>query len=378
MASHDALSTVLEVDTAPDPDSTGPHRRPIDRRSLITGAFATGAAASLLGSRAVRAEPEDLVVDGPATLRAWARRGGQIRVTDPPEPPQRWRPGDFITHVDVDRRMMALTFDDGPSPYNTPPILATLARHGVKATFYLIGVNVRAYPHLARRIVSEGHELGNHSVYHSPYSAAPLASQIGPNQNIIRDATGVTPVTHRAPGLTRGDAILNACARHGLYEVHTHMQTSDWQMPRRSAGFLINEFRRHHRNGAFPIYHDGDARRPTTDAVDGIIRAGLGFGYQFVTATELVNAGAPQPGRPGYRIGDPPPMALGASHHSSDAPGAIVTSEATDSVEAYVDCCGYDARQQLVDVLADRTSLSRADRSRIVEVLADIDDLRRA
>lgn len=376
MESHDALSRVRSVDEASD--SPDPTRRPIDRRSLITGAFAVGATASLLGPRTVRATPEDLVVDGPGTLRAWARRGDQIRVTDPPEPPERWRPGDFITHVDVDRRMMALTFDDGPSPYNTPPILATLARHGIKATFYLIGVNVRAYPHLARRIVSEGHELGNHSVYHSPYSAAPLASQIGPNQNIIRDATGVTPVTHRAPGLTRGNAILSACARHGLYEVHTHMQTSDWLSPRRSAAFLINEFRRHHRNGAFPIYHDGDSRRPTTDAVDGIIRAGRSFGYQFVTATELVNAGTPQPGRPSYRLGDPPPMALGTSHDDHAGLRAITTTGSNDDVEVYVDCCGYDARQQLINVLADSTRLSRADRSRIVEVLADIDDLRRA
>ncbi len=378
MADVDRVIKVTTVASARDPHDDAPARREIDRRALIASATAAGAAASLIGSGIVRAEPDDLVIDRPATFSGSVRRGARVRVTDPPDPPQRWRPGDFITHVDVDRRLMALTFDDGPSPHNTPAILATLARFEIRATFYLIGVNVRAYPDLARRIVSEGHELGNHSVYHTPYSAAPLASQIGPNQNIIRDATGVTPVTHRAPGLTRGDAILNACARHGLYEAHTHMHTTDWISPRRSAVFLINEFRRNHRNGALPIYHDGDARRPTTDAVDGIIRAGLGLGYQFVTATQLVNSGVPQPGRRSYRDGDSAPRPLDGPPTDGIGRHETAISTSTGIVEPYVDCCGYDARQQLIDVLENQTRLTRADRSRIVEVLADIDDQRRA
>lgn len=376
MARHLWLIKIEHVPDTPDPDSSAIGRC-VPRRGLITGALASGAAASLFASQRALAEPEDLAIDGPASLRAWARRLGQVRVTAPPEPPERWRPGDFITHVDVERRMMALTFDDGPSPHNTPSILATLASHGIKATFYLIGVNVRAYPDLARRIANEGHELGNHSVYHTPYSPAPLASQIGPNQNIIRDATGVTPITHRAPGLTRGSAILNACAQHGLYEVHTHMPSSDWLSPRRSASFLINEFRRSHRNGAFPLFHDGDARRPTTDAVDGIIRAGLGFGYQFVTATELVNSGTPRPGRPSYRSAGASSTALATDPTAeTGVEGVAVTTSAGD--EVYVDRCGYDARRQLIHVLENRNGLTRADRSRIVEVLADIDDMRRA
>ena len=313
---------------------------------------------------------DGLGLDEPARISARARRGGSVRVTDPPVPTERWSPGDFISHVDVDRQLMALTFDDGPSPANTPSILATLASHGIKATFYLIGVNVRAYPALARRIAEEGHEIGNHSVYHTPYRAAPLAGQIGPNQDIIRDATGITPVTHRAPGLTRGDIILSTCARYGLYETHTHMDTTDWRSPRRSAAFLIQEFRRNHRNGALPIYHDGGPRRPTTDAVAGLIAAGRQLGYTFTTATELVNAGTPIPGRGSYRAAQ--------TRAPTQRSGPVAGSESDDAFERHVDRCGYDARRELVSVLERRTKLSRADRSRIVEVLADIDDQRRA
>jgi peptidoglycan-N-acetylglucosamine deacetylase len=254
---------------------------------------------------------------------------------------------------------MALTFDDGPSPYNTPSVLWTLAQYGIKATFFLVGVNVQSFPALARRIVDEGHEVGNHSVYHSPYQSAPLASQIGPNQSIIRNTTGVTPVVHRAPGLTRGSAILNACATHGLYEAHTHMSTFDYLSPRRSAAQLVDEFVRYHRNGALPIYHDGGNRRPTPDAVPGIIAYGLSIGYTFVTATELVNSGRPQPSSGAYLT-------------------AAALGEESVAELGYVDMCGYDAAGELAGMLArDDLKLTTVDRSRIVGALADIDAVSR-
>lgn len=254
---------------------------------------------------------------------------------------------------------MALTFDDGPSPYNTPSVLATLAQYGIKATFFLVGVNVQSFPALARRIVDEGHELGNHSVYHSPYQSVALAGQIGLNQSIIRNATGVTPVVHRAPGLTRGGAILSACANHGLYEAHTHMSTFDYLSPRRSASQLVNEFVHYHRNGALPIYHDGGNRRPTPDALPGIIAYGRSVGYTFVTATELVSSGHQQPSSGAYLTA----AALG------DDPTAELD---------YVDVCGYDAATELEGMLQrDDLRLTAADRSRIVDALADIDDVSR-
>ena len=254
---------------------------------------------------------------------------------------------------------MALTFDDGPSPYNTPSVLRTLAGYGIKATFFLVGVNVQSFPAIARQLVEEGHELGNHSVYHSPYQASPLASQIGTNQSIIRNATGVTPVVHRAPGLTKGSAILNTCARFGLYEAHTHMSTFDYLSPRRSASQLINEFVRYHRNGALPIYHDGGNSRPTPAALPGIISYGLSVGYTFVTATELVNSGRPQPASGAY---------LTAAGLGTDPP----------TEPSYVDVCGYDAAGELAGMLErDDLPLTAVDRSRIVGALADIDAVSR-
>lgn len=254
---------------------------------------------------------------------------------------------------------MALTFDDGPSPYNTPSVLATLAQYGIKATFFLIGVNVQSFPELARRIVEEGHELGNHSVYHTPYRSTALADQIGPNQAIIANATGVTPIVSRAPGLTKGSAILNACAQYGLYEAHTHMSTFDSLDPRHSASQLVDEFRRYHRNGALALYHDGGNRRPTPAALPSIIAYGLSVGYTFVTATELVNSGRAQPASGTY---------LSAASLTNDSP------ESPLAEPAYVDICGYDAAGELSAMLErGDLPLRSLDRSRIVGALADLD-----
>lgn len=333
----------------------------LTRRGLIVGASAIATARLLAGSEStVSAEDPDLLINERATGPfARAVRGQQTQLAPPPPPPPTWRPGQFITHVDVVGRRMALTFDDGPSPYNTPSVLSTLAQYGIKATFFLVGVNVQSFPALARRIVDEGHELGNHSVYHTPYTSSALASQIGPNQSIINNATGVTPIVSRAPGLTKGNAILGACAQHGLYEAHTHMSTFDWLSPRRSASQLINEFVRYHRNGALPIYHDGGNRRPTPDALPGIISYGLSVGYTFVTATELVTSGTAQPASGYY----------------------LEAGQLTDGSVAeldYVDVCGYDAAGELAGMLErDDLRLSAADRSRIVGALADIDDASR-
>jgi peptidoglycan-N-acetylglucosamine deacetylase len=355
-----------DIDDIGDIDGIrSPHRFAgrVTRRSLLLGTSAVATARLLTGSTSLATSDDTTMeLDGPASLpAALARRGRQFQIMPPPLPP--WRPGQFVTHVDVVGRRMALTFDDGPSPYNTPSVLATLAQFGVKATFFLVGVNVQSFPALARRIVDEGHEIGNHSVYHSPYRSVPLASQIGPNQSIIRSATGVTPVVHRAPGLTLGGAILSACADSGLYEAHTHMSTFDYLSPRRSASRLIDEFIRYHRNGALPIYHDGGGRRPTPAAIPGIISYGLSVGYTFVTATELMSSGRPQPFSGSY----PTAATLG------DYLGDYSLMES-----GYVDVCGYDAAGELQGMLErDDLRLTSADRSRIVGALADIHDLSR-
>jgi len=78
----------------------------------------------------------------------------------------RWIYPKAVWRMDKHERAVYLTFDDGPIPQATPFILDTLRSFGVKATFFMVGDNVSKYPHLYRQIVSEGHQVGNHSYNH--------------------------------------------------------------------------------------------------------------------------------------------------------------------------------------------------------------------
>ncbi len=68
--------------------------------------------------------------------------------------------------IDTKEKLLYLTFDDGPHPVATPYVLETLAAYNAKATFFCIGKNVAAYPDLYKRIISEGHAVGNHTNHH--------------------------------------------------------------------------------------------------------------------------------------------------------------------------------------------------------------------
>jgi peptidoglycan/xylan/chitin deacetylase (PgdA/CDA1 family) len=75
-----------------------------------------------------------------------------------------------ITGVHTDKKVAALSFDDGPHPVYTPELLRVLKVHKAKGTFFIIGKNAQKYPHLLRTIASEGHAVGNHSFDHASFT----------------------------------------------------------------------------------------------------------------------------------------------------------------------------------------------------------------
>ena len=88
--------------------------------------------------------------------------------------PARW----VTTRVRTREKVLYLSFDDGPHPEFTPPVLDLLAAHGATATFFLIGARIGEYPELTRRIVAEGHALGNHSWSHPRMVDLALEAQL--------------------------------------------------------------------------------------------------------------------------------------------------------------------------------------------------------
>ena len=77
-----------------------------------------------------------------------------------------------------DAALRYLSFDDGPEPGHTPKLLDTLARHEVKASFFLVGEKIEQYPEIVQRIVAEGHMIGNHSYSHWSFDNMNLTKQL--------------------------------------------------------------------------------------------------------------------------------------------------------------------------------------------------------
>lgn len=118
------------------------------------------------------------------------------------------------------RAQVALTFDDGPSPVGTPQVLAALARHGVRATFFVIGERAARYPALVRALVDAGHQVENHSHRHGWFTAfmprGRLAAELRAAQDVIAQATGRAPRWFRPPIGILSPPVVAAAQRVGL------------------------------------------------------------------------------------------------------------------------------------------------------------------
>ena len=101
-----------------------------------------------------------------------------------------------LYYGDGSRRGIALTFDDGPHPRDTPRVLEALAKHTIHATFFLIGQNAERYPHLVREIHQNGHQLALHCYRHLPFPLehpSILRSKLDHTRRIIADICGLPP-----------------------------------------------------------------------------------------------------------------------------------------------------------------------------------------
>lgn len=181
----------------------------------------------------------------------------------------------------VERREVALTFDDGPNPESTPRVLALLAEHGVKATFFVVGEKALAHPELVRAIARAGHGVGVHGHVHDRLyalrSARFVERDLARAAGAVRDALGVAPTLFRPPvGFVSG-AVAVAAERAGLTLVGFSARTLDGRAGAAPASVLARATRALE-NGAILLMHDAaerDDHEPACLAILGELLARL-------------------------------------------------------------------------------------------------------
>lgn len=229
------------------------------------------------------------IADGAACFAALPRTGAVLRLRAP-QPVSCTVPGaSYVTHGPRNRRVVALTFDDGPAPL-TGPILDVLRRERVPATFFLIGQQVASGAGLVKRMLAEGHMVATHSWNHANLSGGGglAAGQLSSTSAAIVRATGFRPCLFRAPYGAVSPSLIALARGQGETIVQWDVDTNDWQLP--GAGTIASRALAA-RSGSIVLMHDGGGpRSQTLAALPSIIRGLRARGYRFVTVTELLGA----------------------------------------------------------------------------------------
>jgi glycosyltransferase involved in cell wall biosynthesis/peptidoglycan/xylan/chitin deacetylase (PgdA/CDA1 family) len=176
---------------------------------------------------------------------------------------------------------VCLTFDDGPHPEFTPPLLEVLKREGIVATFFVVGQEAAKYPHLVRRMVDEGHLVGNHSYFHGKpqqTSTQQLLEEVRATRQLITDLVGKPPAHFRPPHGKVTTAKLWSLWRAGQKIVLWNMDPRDWDC--RSASELQERFEENPiRGGDVVLLHDD--RPHAFRALPAVIAAARTRGLSF-------------------------------------------------------------------------------------------------
>ncbi len=210
----------------------------------------------------------------------------------------------FGAQTDIVRRRpsaggrVVLTFDDGPSGNYTPQVLKILSEKGARATFFLVGTHVEKYPDIAKQIVEEGHEVGNHTYGHItvPNSPPPqLAAQIMRTNLVILQHTGVYPQYLRPPRGLYDMRMRRIAKLLGQELILWSLSSQDWH-PRATTDGVVRRVVNRAAGGDIILFHDsgsmlsseGANRRPTVEALGPIIDGLRAKGLEIVPLEEFM------------------------------------------------------------------------------------------
>jgi peptidoglycan/xylan/chitin deacetylase (PgdA/CDA1 family) len=203
--------------------------------------------------------------------------------------------GRTFTGLPRGNRQLALTYDDGPNDPHTMRLLELLARHGVKATFFLIGRYVQQRPEIVREIAKAGHAIGNHTFTHPLLifkSDSEVREEVHSCSAALQDATGANSNLFRPPFGGRRPGVLRIARMLGLEPVMWNVTGYDWGAP--PAAVIERKVSGQIRGGDVILLHDGGHKQMGADrsqtilATDNLIQRYKREGYEFVTIPQMM------------------------------------------------------------------------------------------
>ena len=193
-----------------------------------------------------------------------------------------------------DKKIIALTFDDGPDKDYTPQILDILKKNDVKATFFVVGENVKLNSEIIKRQYDEGHEIGNHTFTHinvSKNGYDNIYKEINNTQKLVKDIIGIEPKIFRPPYRAISKSMCNIVKEKNMNIVlWSDLDSRDWSNP--GTYYIVDTITSKIQNGTIILLHDYNKLRTkksqTIQALEIVIPKLKENGYKFVTVSELI------------------------------------------------------------------------------------------
>lgn len=191
-----------------------------------------------------------------------------------------------INNPPVRKKVVALTFDDGPSPYTTPRVLAALKKYKARSTFFVVGQMASHKDAMLRQMIKEGHVIGNHSFSH-PYhpDKNKAAYELKLTNEIIKKATGKNPIIFRPPGGVIDSWTARLAKAQGMASIIWTGSSADTAT--KSPQVVYDNVIAAAHPGAIILMHD--VKEHTAQAVPRILATLVKKGYKFVTVPEMLH-----------------------------------------------------------------------------------------
>ncbi|WP_163183617.1 polysaccharide deacetylase family protein [Neobacillus sedimentimangrovi] len=172
----------------------------------------------------------------------------------------------MINEIQTQKKVVAITFDDGPNPIYTPKVLKIFSQAKGKATFFMIGEQMRNYPELVQQVAALGHEIGSHTYTHqklSLLSYEDCLSEFEKTERLIEKLIGIKPTVFRPPFMDYHEDMVSLLQQKGYTMIGAlNLMAQDWGQP--GVDHILKTTRNVIKNGSILIFHDGYGNRSQT------------------------------------------------------------------------------------------------------------------